>query len=42
MKNKFMTTIKTLLGRWWFWGILGWTLVILNYPFADVLPLYAE
>ncbi len=42
MRDKFIRTIQALYESWWIWGILGWTLVALNYPFADVLPVYAE
>ena len=45
MKNlieNYRVLILTLFRSWWVIGIVGWTIVYLNYPIDAVLPLYAE
>lgn len=33
-------TLK-ILASWYFWGILGWIIVITNFPLSVVIPRYA-
>ena len=30
-----------IVTSWWFVGIVGWLIIILNYPIDAVLPRYA-
>lgn len=30
-----------IIGSWWFAGIVGWIIVISNYPVAGGIPHYA-
>lgn len=39
--RKLMIMGVSIATSWWFLGLLGWTLVVLNYPIDAVLPKYA-
>jgi hypothetical protein len=42
MLTKLYTIAVTIISNPWLWGVLGWTLVLLDYPYGNVLPVYAE
>lgn len=42
MLARLYTIALMLISNPWIWGLLGWALVILDYPYGNVLPVYAE
>lgn len=42
MLTKLYTHAVTLIANPWIWGIIGWALVIMDYPYGNILPVYAE
>lgn len=41
ISGRALSFVLMVLASWYFWGILGWLIVIYNYPLEDVLPRYA-
>ena len=39
--ENYRVMILTAFRSWWVIGIVGWTIIYLNYPIDSVLPLYA-
>lgn len=39
--KKWVPAIRRVLTSWWFIGLIGWTVVAINYPLQAILPRYA-
>jgi hypothetical protein len=40
--SRFKAAAISILTSWWLIGLIGWTIVVCNYPIDQVLPTYAE
>ena len=41
LKNPFFKSVAAIVTSWWFVGLIGWALIVMNYPIDVILPKYA-